>query len=179
MTKSNTANGSISLDGLGESHRRVSIVLFDGFELRDVFGPVGLLGMLPQAFSVELVGPSQGLVRSSQGAEVVAPVGYRDAKLPDIVLVPGGRGTRSLVTDAGFLEWLATWASEARLVTSVCTGAAVLAAAGLLNGFRATTNKRAYTWATSHGSSVEWVAQARWIEDRNRWTSSGVRPEST
>lgn len=130
--------------------------------------------MLPQAFSVELLGPCQGPVRSSHGAEVVAPVGYRDAELPDIVLVPGGRGTRSLANDTGFLEWLAAWASEARLVTSVCTGAAVLAAAGLLDGFRATTNKRAFEWATSHGSSGEWVAQARWVEDRNRWTSSGV-----
>ena len=100
--------------------------------------------MLPQAFSVELVGPSQGLVRSSQGSEVVATVGYRDAKLPDIGLVPGGRGTRPLVNGAGFFEWLATWASDARLVTSVYTGAAVLAAAGLLDGFRATANKRAY-----------------------------------
>jgi putative intracellular protease/amidase len=109
---------------MDKSHRRVSIVLFDGFELLDVFGPVGLLGMLPQAFSVELVDSSQELVRSSQGAEVGAPVGYRDAKLPDIVLVPGGRGTLSLVNDAGLLEWLAAWASEARLVTSACTGAA-------------------------------------------------------
>ncbi|WP_255411759.1 DJ-1/PfpI family protein [Cryobacterium sp. Y11] len=174
MIKPDTANRSSCLGDRDESHRRVSIVLFDGFELLDVFGPVGLLGMLSQAFSVELVGPASGLVRSSQGAEVVATVGYRDAKRPDIVLVPGGRGTRSLVNDAGFLEWLAAWASEARLVTSVCTGAAVLAAAGLLDGFRATTNKRAYGWATSHGSSVEWVAQARWVEDRSRWTSSGV-----
>ncbi|WP_255410028.1 DJ-1/PfpI family protein [Cryobacterium sp. N21] len=91
-----------------------------------------------------MVGSSQGLVRSSQGAEVVATVGYRDAKLPSIVLVPGGRGTRSLVNDAEFFERLAAWASEARLVTSVCTGVALLAAAGLLDGFRATTNKRAY-----------------------------------
>jgi transcriptional regulator GlxA family with amidase domain len=174
VTNPDTANRSSCLGGMDESHRRVSIDHFNGFELLDVFGPLGLLGMLPQAFSVELVGRFQGFVRSSQGAEVRATVGYRDAQLPDIVLVPGGRGTRSLVNDIGFLEWLAAWASEARLVTSVCTEAAVLAAEGPLDGFRATTNKRASGWATSHDSSVEGVTQARWVEDRSRWTSSGV-----
>ena len=59
-------------------------------------------------------------------------------------------------------------------MSSVCTGSAVLAAAGLLDGYRATSNKRAFTWATSQGPQVEWVPQARWVEDRNRWTSSGV-----
>jgi putative intracellular protease/amidase len=90
------------------------------------------------------------------------------------VLVPGGAGTRPLAVDPGFLGWLAAWAGGARVVTSVCTGSALLAAAGLLDGYRATSNKRAFGWATSHGSSVDWVPQARWVEDRDRWTSSGV-----
>ncbi|MDV6270832.1 DJ-1/PfpI family protein [Rhodococcus globerulus] len=89
-------------------------------------------------------------------------------------MVPGGHGTRLLVLGHRFLTWLGEWSTNARLVTSVCTGSAVLAAAGLLDRYRATTNKRAYAWATSHGASVEWVTQARWVEDRNRWTSSGV-----
>ncbi|SNT41135.1 DJ-1/PfpI family protein [Rhodococcoides kyotonense] len=152
----------------------MSVVLFDGFELLDVFGPVGLFGMMPDDIAVEMVGPSAGPVRSSQGTEVVATVGYDDARSPDIVLLPGGRGTRSLVHDDAFLTWIARFSSDARLVTSVCTGSAVLAAAGLLDGYRATSNKRAWEWATSHGSSVEWVAKARWVEDRDRWTSSGV-----
>ncbi|OYD71705.1 DJ-1/PfpI family protein [Rhodococcus sp. OK302] len=159
---------------MNESRRRLSIVLFEGFELLDVFGPLGLFGMVPETISVELVGPTAGPVRSSQGTEVLATVGYEDAHLPDIVLVPGGQGTRRAVADRAFLDWLNVWATDAQLVTSVCTGSAVLAAAGLLDGYRATANKRAYEWATSHGSSVTWVARARWVEDQNRWTSSGV-----
>jgi len=50
----------------------------------------------------------------------------------------------------------------------------VLAAAGLLDGYRATSNKRAFVWAASQGPKVEWVPKARWVEDRDRWTSSGV-----
>ncbi|MEO6827587.1 MAG: DJ-1/PfpI family protein [Microbacteriaceae bacterium] len=154
--------------------RRISIVLFDGFELLDVFGPVQLLGRLPEAFSVTLVGPTAGSVRSSQGTEVVATVGYADAATPQIVMVPGGMGTRRLVEDAEFLSWLASWSEGAELVTSVCTGSALLAAAGLLDGFRATSNKLAFAWASGHGSEVTWVPRARWVEDRDRWTSSGV-----
>jgi len=154
--------------------RRVSVVLFDGFELLDVFGPVELLGTVPDLVTVELVGPREGLVRSSQGTEVVATSSYASAAGPDVVLVPGGAGTRALVEDDGFLGWLAQWAGGARVVTSVCTGSAVLAAAGLLDGYRATSNKRAFRWAAEHGTAVEWVARARWVEDRDRWTSSGV-----
>lgn len=154
--------------------RRVSIVLFDGFELLDVFGPVELLGVNAELFEIEYLGPTAGLVRSAQGIEVRPTRAYRDAGEPDIVMVPGGRGTRSLVMQEEFLTWLAEYAASAPLVTSVCTGSAVLAAAGLLDGYRATSNKAAFTWATTHGERVDWVPVARWIEDRDRWTSSGV-----
>ncbi len=154
--------------------RRVGIVLFDGFELLDVFGPVEVFSRLPEAFAVELVGPQIGPVRSSQGTVVVADRGRVDTPTPDIVLVPGGQGTRTLAEDVIFLDWLSGWAKSAALITSVCTGSALLAAAGLLEGYRATSNKAAFAWAASHGRDVTWVAQARWVTDRNRWTSSGV-----
>jgi transcriptional regulator GlxA family with amidase domain len=118
--------------------RRVSVVLFEGFELLDVFGPVQLLGIASDRVSVELVGPREGLVRSAQGTQVAVSSSYATAAEPDIVLVPGGMGTRALAGDVGSLAWLAAWARPAALVTSVCTGSAVLAAAGLLDGYRAT-----------------------------------------
>jgi transcriptional regulator GlxA family with amidase domain len=154
--------------------RRVGVVLLDRFELLDVFGPLELYGVLPDRFELFLVGANAGPVRSAQGPEVVATYGYSDAPAPDVVLVPGGIGTRTLVDDHCFLGWLAAWAARAELVTSVCTGSGVLAAAGLLDGYRATSNKRAFAWAQSQGPKVDWVAQARWVHDRNRWTSSGV-----
>ncbi len=154
--------------------RRFSIVLFDGFELLDVFGPLGLLGRLPNEVSVVLLGPGARPVRSHQGTEIVATSSYTGAEAPDIVMVPGGQGTRRLVTDRPFLDWLAMWAYEADIITSVCTGSALLAGAGLLEGYQATSNKRAFDWASSHGRNVTWVPSARWVVDGNRWTSSGV-----
>lgn len=151
----------------------VSIVLFEDFELLDVSGPLGWFARFPE-MSVTLVGPTVGPIHSSMGVQMVATESYATAEAPDIVLVPGGQGTRRLVDDQGFLGWLADWAKDAALVTSVCTGSALLAAAGLLTGRRATSNKRAFTWASAHGDDIEWVTHARWVHDGNRWTSSGV-----
>jgi transcriptional regulator GlxA family with amidase domain len=154
--------------------REVTTVLFEGFEVLDVFGPLEVFGVAGHRFNLTMLGPEAGPVRSAQGPAVVAEVAYRDATRPDIVLVPGGIGTRRLVTDNAFTEWLAEWAAPAELVTSVCTGSGVLAAAGLLSGYRATSNKRAFAWAREQGPLVDWVPEARWVEDRDRWTSSGV-----
>lgn len=154
--------------------RRISVVLFEGFELLDVFGPVDLFNRLPDAVTVELIGPALGPVRSSQGSAVLVERTYTGAPDPDIVMVPGGNGARALVSDDAFLTWLATWAKPARLVSSVCTGSALLAAAGLLDGYRATSNKRRFTWVSDLGADVTWVPRARWVHDRDRWTSSGI-----
>jgi putative intracellular protease/amidase len=153
---------------------RLGVVLFPGFELLDVFGPLEIFGNLRDDFDIVLIGPVVGAVASAQGPSVLAEISYAEAPTMDIVLVPGGIGTRQLVGDASFLGWLNTWASPAAFVASVCTGSGVLAAAGLLDGYRATSNKRAYEWACSQGAMVTWVPEARWVEDRDRWTSSGV-----
>jgi transcriptional regulator GlxA family with amidase domain len=153
---------------------RIGVVLFDGFELLDVFGPVEMFGRLSDRFEINLVGQAAGPVASAQGPQVIAGYAYVDAPRCDIVLVPGGIGTRRLVGNDQFLAWLRDWASSARYVTSVCTGSGVLAAAGLLDGSRATSNKRAFAWASRQGPRVEWVPVARWVEDQSRWTSSGV-----
>ncbi len=154
--------------------RSVAVVLFDGFELLDVFGPLEMFGVLPEQFAISLIGPTPGPVRSAQGPEVVAQYAYQGAPRAQVVLVPGGIGTRRLVRDPEFFGWLGRWASNAEYVTSVCTGSGVLAAAGLLDGYRATSNKREFAWACEQGPAVQWVPEARWLQDRDRWTSSGV-----
>jgi transcriptional regulator GlxA family with amidase domain len=154
--------------------RRISVVLFEGFELLDVFGPVELFSMVPDRLAIEFIGPEAGPVASSQGVQVTATIRRDAAATPDIMLIPGGQGTRRLVGDEAFLSWLRAWATPASVVTSVCTGSAVLAAAGLLDGYRATSNKAAFEWVREQSEKVDWIAQARWVEDRDRWTSSGV-----
>lgn len=156
-----------------EAHRRVTVALFAGFELLDVFGPVGLFGHVPE-IEVEYVANIAGPITSAQGAQVIATRCIAELETVDILLVPGGAGSRTLVEDAEFLDRLNYIGSRAQLVASVCTGSALLAAAGLLEGKRATSNKLAFDWATSFGNEVTWVKKARWVEDGNRWSSSGV-----
>jgi transcriptional regulator GlxA family with amidase domain len=154
--------------------RKVTAVLFNGFELLDVFGPLEVFGVISDHFQIQLIGPASGSVQSAQGPQAVADCAYHDAPPCDVVLIPGGIGTRELVQDRPFLDWLAGWATPAEYTVSVCTGSAVLAAAGLITGYRATSNKRAFGWVSQQGIDVEWIPEARWVEDRNRWTSSGV-----
>lgn len=156
-----------------EAHRRVTVVLFPGFELLDVFGPVGVFGHVP-GVEVEYVASAAGPITSAQGAQVIADKGAAELEAIDVLLVPGGVGTRGLTGDPEFLGWLKSIGSRATLVASVCTGSALLAAAGLLEGKRATSNKLAFDWATSFGNEVTWVKAARWVEDGDRWSSSGV-----
>jgi transcriptional regulator GlxA family with amidase domain len=158
------------------SPRTVGALLFEGFELLDVFGPLEAWGMLAGRgeCTITTVAETAGPAASAQGPSAVAEHCLADCPKLDVILVPGGIGTRRQVHNAALLGWLHQRASEAEIVTSVCTGAALLARAGLLQGRRATTNKFAFPWVVEQGPEVDWVKQARWVEDGRFVTSSGV-----
>ena len=157
-----------------ETLRTLGVVLFPGFELLDVYGPLEAFGHLPEAFRIVQVAEQAGPVASAPGPRVVADAGLADAPKLDWLLVPGGIGTRREVDNPKLLDWLRDRAATAERVTSVCTGAAVLARAGILDGRRATTNKAVFSWVTSQGPNVTWVPEARWVHDGRFSTSSGV-----
>lgn len=152
----------------------LGVVLFPDFEVLDVYGPIEVLGFLKDQFRVLMVGPERGVIASAQGPPTVADHGLADCPALDMLLVPGGLGTRREVGNERLLAWLRERAAAASYVTSVCTGAALLARAGILDGHRATSNKRGWDWVVSQGPKVQWVRRARWVEDGKLWTSSGV-----
>jgi len=157
-----------------QSSRRLGVVLYPQFELLDVFGPLEMFGMLIGSVDIAVVAQEKGAVRSAQGPEVVAHHGFDDCPHLDLVLVPGGFGTRAEVDNPKMLEFLRRRAPDAEVTMSVCTGSALLARAGLLDGHRATTNKMFFQWVAEQGPRVEWVKAARWVEDGKLATSSGV-----
>jgi transcriptional regulator GlxA family with amidase domain len=159
------------------SHKTVGVLLFEGFELLDVFGPLEAWGMYAQiagACTIVMAAQEAGAVKSAQGPRAVADYALADCPRIDVILVPGGIGTRREINNVSLLEWLRRRAAKAEIVTSVCTGAALLARARLLDGRRATSNKLSFKWATEQGPAVEWIKQARWVEDGKFATSSGV-----
>lgn len=156
--------------------RNVAFLLFDDFELLDVCGPAEILGRFLNDLDIRIVSKNRGPIRSTQGVSLIAEETFRSFKpLPgDICLIPGGVGTRELTQDQAFVEELRVWVQQFDTVTAVCTGSVLLAATGLLDGHRATSNKKAFGWAKTFGKNVEWVPRARWVQDGNFWTSSGV-----
>ncbi len=155
------------------SRRVVGIVLYPGFELLDVFGPAEMWANVPD-LEVILIAEAKGPVRSAQGFDVVAAHGFDDAPKLDILMTPGGVGTYGQLGNARLLDFLRQQDRQVAYMTSVCTGSAILAKAGLLKGRRATSNKAFFQLAVDQDPSVTWVRRARWVEDGRYFTSSGV-----
>ncbi|GAB5562789.1 MAG: DJ-1/PfpI family protein [Synoicihabitans sp.] len=153
---------------------KIAGVFFPGFELLDIFGPLELFGLLTEKAEITTVGTTAGPLPSAQGPKVHADLAIADLDAADVVLVPGGVGARQLVNDTAFLDNIVRLHRGARYTASICTGAALLARAGLLDGKRATTNKLAFDFPVSQAPEVDWQRRARWVEDGRIFTASGV-----
>jgi transcriptional regulator GlxA family with amidase domain len=114
------------------------------------------------------------LCGSAQGVSILADAAYDEAGALDILIVPDGQGTRRLVDDDVFVTCFSDIAAQIEIVTSVCTGSALLGFAGLLEGRTATSNVRAFDWVCAQAPTINWRRHVRWVEDGNRWTSAGV-----
>jgi len=118
----------------------IAIPLFDRFTALDAVGPYQVLAGLPGA-QVRFLGPEAGPVRAdNRMLTLVAEAPYEDSPTPDILVFPGGNGTRALLEDERVLDWVRGVHEHSRWTTSVCTGSLVLAAAGVLDGLEATTH---------------------------------------
>jgi transcriptional regulator GlxA family with amidase domain len=154
-----------------ETTTNVAILIFDGLTALDAVGPYDVLRQVP-GWEVTIVGKEPGEVRTEEdGLGLVADVGLGEAGEPDYLLVPGGAGTRPLTRDAEVLEWVRAIDRTTKLTTSVCTGALVLAAAGLLEGRRATTYWQSIEELRDLGAEP---VTERWVEDGKYLTAAGV-----
>ena len=154
--------------------RSLGVVLLPEFELLDVFGPLEMYGILSDQFQIHLVGEKRGAIASRQGPKSLIERELSESYQYDILLVPGGQGTRIAIHNKTLLAWLRKQSTSAEYVTAVCTGSALLAKAGLLDHRRATTNKLAFDWVTAQGEQVLWQKKARWVKDGQFFTSAGV-----
>jgi len=164
----------------------VGMLVFDGVAALDVAGPLEVLSRArlepgvesrhsPEKalFDVFTVARTTGPVTATGGLVLLPRCSFADAPRIDLLLVPGGFGTRPLLQDAETIDWIRRTAAAARLTASVCTGALLLARAGLLDGRRATTHWGSFGLLSSLARGVTIDREARFVDDVVL-TSAGV-----
>jgi cyclohexyl-isocyanide hydratase len=151
---------------------RIQMLVYPGMTLQDLVGPLQVWAAWPGA-EIQFAWKSAGPVTTDSGLAVVATTSLDDAwTAPDILFTPGGLlPTFELLDDATVIDFLRTRGAQAKWVTSVCTGAVLLGAAGLLRGYRAATHWFARDSLALFGATP---SSERWVIDRNRATGGGV-----
>ena len=156
---------------------RVSCLLFDGFVLLDMAGPITAFETASQCdvpgYSIEILGSTTGSVTSSCGA-TVGTIDFRKARGCDILLIPGGLGAFNRENYAHLLPFIRSVAENGRKLASVCSGAFVLAEAGLLDGRAAATHWREAAELAKRFPSIKVDAESLFVRDGNTWTSAGI-----
>ena len=148
----------------------VGLVLFEGVTQLDFTGPYEVFSRMPGA-KVHLVAESVTPIRTEFGLTITADTTFDAAPQLDVICVPGGWGVNAQLGNAAMAKFLSNRAPSARYVTSVCTGALLLGAAGLLDGYRATTHWMSVEFLSRFGATH---VDQRVVIDRNRITGGGV-----
>ena len=158
---------------------KFALVAFDGMEELDLVGPWEVLRMWQlqypddgvEVFTVSLDGET---VTCAKGMQIVTDMPVADMGPVDVVLMPGGRGTRELIKRDSALTFVKTTAESGALMTSVCTGSLVYAAAGILRDRPATTYWSAMDLLTGLDPTIEPQPEARWVDSGEVVTAAGV-----
>lgn len=150
----------------------VNVLLFPEFETLDAFGPVEVLGCIPE-YQLHYVSITGGMIISKQGMPVFTE-SIKEIDLSGVLLIPGGQGTRPLIKEPKFIENLKRIVMQSKYCLTVCTGSALLARTGLLDNKKATSNKNAFEWVRSVNKNVLWINRSRWVVDQKYYTSSGI-----
>jgi len=172
--------GMTYIHGYGQNNTKmgntteIAFIMFDNYETLDVFGPAEIFGRLVDKYTLKFYSLEGGVITNRHRVPIMTEKLETITKQPEIILVPGGLGTRKEVDNTQLLNEIKKLSSESDYVLSVCTGSALLAKAGLLDGKQATSNKRAFSWVESQGADVDWDKKARWKIDGKYYTSSGV-----
>jgi cyclohexyl-isocyanide hydratase len=148
----------------------IAFLLFPQVTQLDLTGPAQILSRLGRA-RLDLVWATRDPVPTDAGFSIVPTATFADLPAADILCVPGGMGVTAVMEDAAAMAWVRRVGERAQWVTSVCTGSLILGAAGLLDGYRATTH---WFWHEHLALFGATPVQGRTVVDRNRMTGGGV-----
>lgn len=148
----------------------ISLLLFPNITQLDLTGPYEVFSRMPDT-KVTIIAATNTPVRTEWGLSIVPDATFDNAPELDLLCVPGGWGVNSMLEDPALLSFIRDRGQSARYVTSVCSGALLLGAAGVLQGFRATTHWMSLDLLSSFGAIP---VRERVVVDRNRITGAGV-----
>lgn len=152
----------------------VNVILFRDFETLDIFGPVEILGKM-ENICIKYYSLTGGIISNGDNVRIETNVIDEIVSTDnDTLFIPGGLGTRSEINNNILIDKIKVLAEKSQYVMTVCTGSALLAKTKLLDGKRATSNKRAFEWVKTSSGNVIWLNKARWVVDDKYYTSSGV-----
>jgi transcriptional regulator GlxA family with amidase domain len=159
--------------------RSLAILIFDDVEVLDFCGPFEVFSVAsrfvdPPAFNILTVAHTPGPVTTRGGLSVNPQCWLADCPPPDLLLVPGGQGTRTQMHNQPLIEWIGQMAPRAELVLSVCTGALLLARAGLLDGLEATTHHGAIDLLRQTAPRTVVHADRRFVDNGRVICSAGI-----
>ncbi|AFZ08844.1 ThiJ/PfpI domain-containing protein [Oscillatoria nigro-viridis PCC 7112] len=160
--------------------RNVAILMFDDVEVLDFAGPFEVFSVTSELskgdrpFAVSTVAEHPGAVSARNGLSVNPDCTISDCPPPDILIVPGGQGTRKLINNSEVINWIKDCAPTAKLVLSVCTGSLLLAKAGLLEGLAATTHHRALDLLKKLAPNTTIIENQRFVDNGKIITSGGI-----
>ena len=154
--------------------KKLAAFVFPGFQTLDFFGPIEMFGGLRDDVEITLVAETLDPVPSVHGHRILPEKTLADSNDYDMLFIPGGDAALIVAENKAVSDWLIKTAANAELVMTVCTGSVLLATTGVLDGYKATTNKIDFIQTIPLGPKVDWLEKARWVEDGKFFTSSGV-----
>ncbi len=154
--------------------KTLAVLVFPGFQTLDLFGPLEMLGGVGDEIKITIVAETLEPVASVHGQGLLVDKTVADGSDYDLLFIPGGDTALVAGENKAITDWIVATADRAELVMTVCTGSVLLAMTGVLDGRKATTNKQDFIQTVPLGPRVDWVRQARWVEDGKFFTSSGV-----
>ncbi|RUP13319.1 ThiJ/PfpI domain-containing protein [Jimgerdemannia flammicorona] len=173
----------------------IGAIIFPGFDCLDLYGPLRFFGTRTEDFTIKIVAETHNPVPSTARAATHVDHTFDDCPHLDVVLLPGGIGTRAGVKNERLLGFIRAKAEAATYVLTVCTGSGLLAATGVLDGRKATSNKMAWDWVIGNGEcmgdagvkwdrvehmrelpckNIDWIKKARWVDDGKYISAGGV-----
>ncbi|KAG0196982.1 hypothetical protein BGX28_009493 [Mortierella sp. GBA30] len=176
MAPNTAPHGPLPKIPKGSGKLQIGALIYNGIDLLDLMGPMRIFGEELNTLDIKInfIAITLEPIESSQQVKVTPHYTIANAPKMDLVFVPGGVGQTDMLNKPENMNRIKILIEEATWCMTVCTGSAILAKTGLVDGYNLTTNKSLFEMVMAYGPNVNWIKKARWVQDGKYVTASGV-----